>query len=352
MGEVTTVGFGEQPDGATGHIQVPDGLATLPQTVSGVAKLALRLLNAAECSSPAARWVLRQGIRRDWDLIVANDARVLDLAFDIAGKTPVWADLHEWAPEERTHITSWRLLVAPFMTHLCRRYLPRAALVTSVSEGICDLYREYFGVPAFLMTNAGPLRELSVQESIEHRISCVHSGAAIAGRGLESMIDVFRELPERYSLDLYLVSGGDKGAHLQELRNRAAGCNRIRFCDPVAPDELPATLNSYDLGIIWMPPTHTNGKLTLPNKFFDYIQARIGVAIGPSEEMVKVIDRFGLGVVAKSFDKSDLTRSIISLTRLKLEQFKRASDQAALPLSFESQSIAIRDELEALLTRT
>lgn len=359
LGEVTTVGFGERPSGAAHHLRVPDGLATLPQTPAGVAKLALRAHRSVECSAPAARFVLDQGgsaagaiLDGPWDLVVANDARVLDLAFRLAGDAPVWADLHEWAPEERTHILSWRLLVAPFMVHLCDTYLSRAALVTTVSNGIVDLYRDRFGVDAQLMTNAGPFRDLPVHERTADpgdAIRCVHSGAAIHGRGLEAMVEAFTRLPERFTLDLFLVAAGDGGAHLRELQRIAGGSPRIRFNDPVAPAELPATLAAYDLGVFWIPPTHTNARLTLPNKFFDYVQARIGMAIGPSEEMVRELRHYGLGVVSDSFEVDDLVRSVEPLTVAQVDEWKHAADRAARPLSFEAQTAAVRERLEALL---
>ncbi|UTX52773.1 hypothetical protein [Leucobacter aridicollis] len=356
LGEVTSIGFGATPAGAAYHLRVPDGLATLPQTPAGVAKLALRAHRAAECGAPAARWVLEVG--RDslaapatgWDLVVANDARVLDLAFALADGAPVWADMHEWAPEERTHIASWRLLVAPFMVHLCDTYLPRAALVTTVSEGIVELYRDRFGVDAQLMTNAGPFRDIEARDHEGSEIvRCVHSGAAISGRGLESMIRAFLELPERFTLDLYLVSAGDGGEHLRQLQALAAGDPRITFNDPVRPHELPNTLASYDLGVFWIPPTHTNARLTLPNKFFDYVQARLGLAIGPSEEMVRELQAYRLGVVSDTFEVADLVRSIESIDSAQLAEFKRAAERAARPLSFEAQSAPVRARVSELL---
>lgn len=351
FGEVTTVGFGEKPQYAAHHIRVPDGLATLPQTVPGVARLALRLHRASECSSPAATWVLteRAGIGGEWDLVVANDARVLDLAFRLAGAAPVWADMHEWAPEERTHVLSWRLLVAPFMVHLCRTYLTRAALVTTVSRGIADLYRDTFGVDALMMTNAGPLQSLPVGETCEGAVACVHSGAAISGRGLETMIEVVKSLPERFTLDLYLVPGGDGGAHLRQLQRAAEGCDRIRFRDPVPPAELPRTLSTYDMGLFWIPPTHTNARLTLPNKFFDYVQARIGIAIGPSEEMVRELRAHGFGVVSPTFEPADLASSLRDLDAATIDGFKQAADRAAEPLSFEAQTAPVREVLGEIL---
>lgn len=349
LGDVSTIGYGEVPEGVQQHFRVPDGAASLPQTPLGVLKLALRAHRAVENTSPAARAVLGMEIPDGWDLVVANDARVLDLAFTLSKGAPVWADMHEWAPEERTHIRSWKYLVAPFMTELCRLYLPKAALVTTVGDEIAALYQTRFGVTPALMTNATHFRELSPSPSVAERIRCVHSGAAIHGRGLERMVEVFRDLPERYSLDLYLVPGGDGGKHLATLRETAANDPRITFHEPVAPEALPTVLSAYDVGVFWIPPTHTNARLTLPNKFFDYVQARLGVAIGPSIEMTRLLERFDLGVVSASFDEHDLRASLLDVTPERVEAFKRASDVAARELSFENTEARIAPLVEALL---
>lgn len=349
FGEVTTVGFGSKPEGASYHIQVPDGLATLPQTIFGVIKLLLRLHSSVECQSPASAWVVEQNIHNSWDLVVANDARVLDLAFKLAGDAPLWADMHEWAPEERTHILSWRVLVAPFMVHLCQKYLPHASLITTVSEGIADLYQKNFGVNVQMFKNACVYQNLQPSEVDSRNIRCVHSGAAIHGRGLEQMLRVFAELSDRFTLDLYLVEASDGGAHLRELKSIASNDSRVTFRDPVAPGDLPATLSAYDVGVFWIPPTHTNARLTLPNKFFDFVQARLALAIGPSEEMVGELSRYGLGVVSESFEDAAIISSMEKLTTEKVVEFKQASHRAANELSFEKQAERVEKLLTAVL---
>lgn len=349
IGDVVTVGFGPRPDGVMDHLEVPPGLPTLPQTVSGVIRLALRRFSAVELTAPAVAWALQALRGRRFDLVVANEARVLALADAVAGGAPVWADMHEWAPEERTHILSWRLLVAPFMTYLCARYLPSAALVTTVGASIAGLYRSAFGVDAHLMRNAGPYRELSVSTTPPDRVRLVHSGAAIHGRRLELMIEAMALLDDRFTLDLYLVPGGDNGAYLEELRTLAASDTRIAFHEPVAPDALPATLNDYDVGVFWIPPTHTNARLTLPNKFFDYIQARLLVAVGPSPEMEPLIAEHGLGVVSTGFSPDECARSLAALTRDDIAKAKEAADAASSVLSFEHEGDRIRPLVLALL---
>lgn len=349
FGDVTTVGFGEAPDGVAEHIRVPDGLPTLPQTPLGVLGLALRRWRASEIAAPAMRFAQRALAGREFDLVVANEARALGLAHAVAAGAPVWADMHEWAPEERTHILSWRLLVAPLMVHLCATYLPRSAAVSAVCDSIARLYDAEFGVATRVMRNAGPWRDLAPSTPVDGRIRLVHSGTAVHGRRIELMIDVVRRLDDRFTLDLYLMPAGDGGAYLRFLRERAGGDPRITFHDPVPPATLPDVLNGYDVGVFWIPPTHTNARFALPNKFFDFVQARLAVAVGPSVEMASLVERFGLGAVSDGFEVEDCVASIQALTPERIAAAKRASDAAARELSFETDGETARGILRELL---
>jgi hypothetical protein len=350
FGDVTTVGFGTKPEGSAEHIEVPASLKTLPQTVGGVAALALRLLARSELSAPAVRFALEALRGRTFDLVVSNDARVLALAHEIASGVPVWADLHEWAPEERSHILSWRLLVAPLMVYLCAKYLPRSAAVTTVCDSIARLYGERFGVETQVMRNSGPWRDLSPTPVSDDTIRLVHSGAAVHGRSIETMIDVVLSLNDDYTLDLYLVPGGDGGKYLDSLKKRASDCDRITFRAPVAPAAIPDTLNDYDVGVFWIPPTHTNARFALPNKFFDYVQARLAIAVGPSVEMASLVERHGLGAVSAGFEVEQCRESLLSLDREQIIQSKLAADAAARELSFETDERHAQGIIKSLLT--
>lgn len=349
FGEVTTVGYGPPPPGASLHFQVPSELKTLPQTPIGVLRLAFRRLRASELAAPAVRWALRALAGRRFDVVVANEARVLALADTVADGAPIWADMHEWAPEERTHILSWRLLVAPLMTHLCARYLPKAGAVTAVCGSIADLYDEAFGLSTGVLRNAGPWRDLPVGGTFEERVRLVHSGMAVHGRRLEILIDVVKSLDERFTLDLYLVPGGDRGAYLDALKTRARDCTRITFHDPVPPESLPDVLNGYDVGVFWIPPTHTNAKYTLPNKFFDFVQARLAIAVGPSIEMSRLVERYGLGTVSEGFGVEECAASLLALDATAIATAKAASAAASHDLSFESDAEVARSILRDLL---
>ncbi|WP_198025422.1 hypothetical protein [Brachybacterium phenoliresistens] len=349
FGRVTTVGYGPAPEGSDEHLQVPDHLTTLPQTVPGVAKLALRRLRSAELAAPAIAWTLEALRGRRFDVVVANEARILALAEVVADGAPIWADMHEWAPEERTHVLSWRLLVAPLMDHLCREYLPRMAAVTTVGDKIGDLYRERYGVEALTMRNSSQWRDLAPSETPEDRVRLVHSGSAVLGRNLEAMIEVVHRLPERFTMDFYLVPANDGGKYMRVLKEKAAGSDRVRFLPPVGPMDLPGTLNQYDMGVYWLPPFTTNGRLALPNKFFDFVQARLAIAVGPSEEMAHLTREHQLGPVSRSFEIEDCVESIASVTPEQIQGWKAHADRASRELSFDHDADVARGILGRLL---
>ena len=347
FGEVTTVGYGPAPTGVTEHVEVPAGVPSLPQTPSGIARLALRMHHDVQMRSPGEVAVLhRLEESGPYDLVVANDARALPLGFSIADGAPVWADLHEWAPEENSTSVPWRLLVKPYMDWLCREYLPRAAASTTVSGSIAELYLQRYGTLPEVVRNAGPLRDLQPTPLEPGRIRLAHSGIAARNRNLESLIDAAAALDDRFTLDLYLV---DTGHYLSALQARATGNPGIRFHAPVAPDELPATLNQYDLGVFLLPPQTVNYRLMLPNKLFDFVQARLGLVFGPAIETDRVIAEHGIGVVTDGWSTKDLVATLRALTDEDVVRFKTASESAASALSNPADLATQRSIVQRLL---
>jgi hypothetical protein len=347
FGEVTTVGYGPTPAGVANHVEVPEGLPSLPQTPRGVARLVLRRYRAVQLHSPGEAAAVRQLVGSGrYDLVVANDARALPLGFSVADGAPVMADLHEWAREENSTNIPWRLLVKPYMDWLCREYLPRVSAATTVNRSIANLYLQRYGVLPEIVRNAGPLRDLLPTPVQPGHVRLVHSGIAIRDRNLESLIDAVARLDDRFTLDLYLVNAG---RFLSTLQSRAVGNPRIRFHEPVAPDRLPATLNEYDLGIFLLPPQTMNYQFMLPNKLFDFVQARLGVVFGPSIETDRVITEHGIGVVTDGWSTDDLVTSLRGLTDDDVVGFKAASNRAARALSNDSDLSTQRSIVRRLL---
>lgn len=333
-GEVTTVGYGPSPKGVKRHIQVPDGASSLPETPLGVAKLALHLHDAVELSAPGEKAVLEDTVASGpFDLVVANDARALPLAFAAKGNAAILADMHEWAPEERATVLIWRLLVGPYMEHLCRKYLPEVTALTSVSSGLAGLYGERYGVDYEIVRNAPDLRNLKPKPVDDDLIKLVHSGTADTERNIVELIEATNRLGERFSLDLYLLEV--PGGHLKEIKKLAATSPRVTVHDPVPPETLPSVLNEYDLGVFLYPLKTLSHLYHLPNKFFDFVQARLGLVFSPAPEIDAHIGQYQLGIITADTTADALVNALRDITADEVSGFKAAADRSARALSSE-----------------
>lgn len=335
--DVTTAGFGPAPFPDVPHIEIP---SVRPQRWGLLGRLLAagflvlhwyRPLPWINALDRAARRLLGSG---DWDIIVAHDVKTLDISFALKPRHGVIVDLHEYAPRQQEHNRLWRLLIAPYTRWMCRTLVPRAAAVVTVSQGIVDEYRREYGFDSTLVVNATPYHDLQPRP-LEGPLRLVHSGGVAVQRRLDIMVEGVRETTADVVLDLYLV--GDDSGEMAKLRELAGDDPRIRFRDPVPYAELVPRLNEYDLGLSIFPPTTFNLAWCLPNKFFDFVQARLGVIVGPSPEMTTFVEQYGIGVVLPDFEAASLARALEALTPEAVSAYKAASAAHAEGLSSESQ---------------
>lgn len=331
---VSTCGYGEAPEGVDDHFALPSDSRGWPSDKLGlVARRYTRVYNGLTAVL-AAREVLPHG---EFDVILANDLNTLPLAFELRPRLGVHADLHEFAPREKEDDLKWRVFVAPFMRWLCRRYLPLAESITTVSQGIAEEYTKDYGVAAGVVTNAAPYSERDVRP-VGTPIRLIHSAAGQRYRKLENFIEAMRDAPDWLMLDMIVMP--NEPEYVAELKEKAASVPAIRFRDPVPYAKLVATLSEYDVSLVFLPPTNFNLKNALPNKFFEAVQARIGLIVGPSPAMVSLVGQYGLGAVTPDFSADSLRETLHGLTADKIAEWKKAAAVAARPLSAESQVLA------------
>ena len=335
---VTTAGYGPAPVGVDAHIELDPaprsrGLARIPGIFSLL--LLLRLHSWYSRLEPRDRDAVERLADGDWDVVVAHDAGTMYLASRLGARAGVLADMHEYAPKQSLPSLRWNLLYQPYYTWICRRYVANVAAVTTVSQGIADEYERVFEFPATLVVNATPYADLRPQP-VGSTIRLVHSGGVAPQRRLDIMITGVRESRADVSLDLFLVDEGD-GALLRELKALAEGDTRIRFREPVPYVDLVQTLNAYDVGVSIFPPTTFNLAWCLPNKFFDFVQARLGEIVGPSPEMARFVNEYGIGLVLPDFEAASFAAALDGLTAEQVTAWKKASSSRVHELSGEEQ---------------
>lgn len=344
---IVVAGYGPPPDAEVEFAPLERG----PRSVLTKSFWALKLLTGLHESyywcQQQVELCLQLLRGRAFDLVIANDVSSLPLALKLSGNAPVLIDSHEYSPREFEDKWLWRRLFAPHADYLCRRYLSQAARMTTVCQGISSEYQRVYHVPSTVVHNAPILQDLQPVPVEGGHIRLIHHGAAIRSRHLEVMIDMVAFLDERFTLDFMLVASDER--YLDELKSRVRHEPRIRFLDPVPMPDICKALNNYDLGVFLLPPVNFNYHYALPNKFFEFVQARLGIAIGPSPEMVSLLEKYKLGVVASSFQPEALADSLNALSAEEVMGFKLASHAAAHELSYAHDGAVLMSTLEKLL---
>jgi glycosyltransferase involved in cell wall biosynthesis len=296
----------------------------------------------------AAQAVLNQ---IDVDGVLANDIDTLPLALRIAGSKPVIYDAHEFAPRQFEDRLVFRLFLQGYRRYLCREYMPRCAEVMTVCKGLADEYRKEVGVEASVVWSLPDCEDLRPTRvaADDGKIRLVHHGGASRSRQLEKMIHMTTLLDERFELYFMLVDASP--GYLRELRRRAAGNPRVHFLPPVPMREIARAINRFDVGFYLLPPRNFNQLHALPNKFFEFVQARLAIAIGPSPEMEALVGRYDLGVVAPAFSAASLAASLNSCSKADFERFKHNAHKAARLLSAESLSQTLPSIVQGALSQ-
>ena len=280
--------------------------------------------------------------------VIVNDLWALPLGFATAEGAPVIFDSHEhWTSESASWTRAQRLSMRRAHEWLVDDFVPRTAAMMTVSPGIQRDYQSRVGITPTLVTNAPFFKRLS-PSPVESPIRMLHVGLADPRRRLEDTIEAVRLLNHRFSLDLVLARENEYRRHLERL---AAADERVRVLAPVPNSDLIAFANSYDIGVFLLPARFPNQIHVLPNKLFDYIQARLAVAIGPSEEMAAVVGEWDCGIVAESFAPEALAAALKDLDEPTIAKLKRNADRAASVLNADHNRTTVLELVERAINQ-
>lgn len=273
----------------------------------------------------------------EYDLIVNHDLRLLPLVINLRKRAKILFDAREYYPRNFEDRLWWRLVFQPENHLLCNTYLSQCDQVITVSAGLANEYDRVYGVLPAVIMSWPPFVPLSPRPTREGRVRVIHHGRANPSRRIESMIETMDHVDERFTLDLMLVPA-TPSSYLKKLHSLARERKNVKIVPPVAMKELVAATNEYDIGLFLCKPTNFNLAHALPNKLFEFIQARLAVAIGPSIEMQRIVREYDCGVVSDSFEPRSLAHALNRLTADKITYYKQQSHRAASELTAEENA--------------
>ena len=330
--EITTLG--RAPSGVEGvhHIQYDDGpSSSLARKLRRVTMFFGGDYESFYWNTNRQKYLAMLNEQR-FDLMIANDYDTLPLgirAGEAQGSTVVF-DAHEYSPLEFTESLRWRTLQQPLIEHVCREYIPRATLATTVCQGIADVYEREYGKRFDVITNATEYVDLRPSATDPTKIRLIYHGGASVSRQTHRQIEMMKFLDDRFELSL-MVLGAPK--YIESLKRMAEPFRNVKFLPPVPTSEIARFTNGFDIGVYSLPPTNFNNEFALPNKFFEFIQARLAVVVAPSPEMARLVREYDLGAVAEDFSPERMAEAIKSLSAERIDHFKAQAHKHAYELS-------------------
>jgi len=279
----------------------------------------------------------------DYDLIFVEDLKLIPIIFSLKCETKILFDAREYYPRQFENSFIFRIIESKYNYRLCKTYLKKVNYTITVSETIKQEYEKNFDINVGLIMSTPNYFDGKVGVTNFSKVKIVHHGMANRNRKIENMIKAFRKFNKNFYFDLFLV--GDKD-YISELKKMSASDKRIQIKEPVKHSELLKKLSNYDIGFFYVEPTTFNLKYCLPNKFFEYIQARLAIIIGPSIEMARLVDKFNVGHYSSKFDVNEIVDIVNKIKKDQINLFKKNSHNAASILCFENESKKLKKIIE------
>ncbi len=172
----------------------------------------------------------------------------------------------------------------------------------------------------------------------------IYQGVVHHGRGLAPFFRAMLLMP-----DVHLAVMGD-GPALTELQRHAAQigvADRVHWLGSVPYDELHAYTCGADLGLCLIEPLSLSYEYALPNKLFEYMNARIPSIVSDLPALRLHIEKYHVGgMVDRTLEPSEIVSVTRRLLNSQMAEAMKDACEAIRELSYERQVIDVCTAIE------
>ncbi len=219
----------------------------------------------------------------------------------------------------------------------------------TVNDSIAEILGRRWTIPFTVVRNVPEKTDSRPGPRSFEKITLAFSGGLQLGRGLHSLIRLLTLLPDKY--ELKIIGDGLLRGELEELASSLNVTHRVRFTGRVKSEKVVEELSKAHIGIYLMENSGLCHYLALPNKFFQFISARLPVIVPTFPEMEKIVNRYGIGAAV---DPSDLKRTAELVMEFTGDpgMYSKLLDnceRAALELNWDVEKRRFLDAVERLI---
>ncbi len=278
---------------------------------------------------------------KDSDIIHCNDLLTLPMGVIVKKfynkDVKIVYDAHEY----ETELNGLEGGKKKFRKLLEKSLIKYADKVITVSDSIAQEYVRLYGIEKpVLVLNTPPYKTIVKKDIFRETFNIskdktifLYQGGLVNGRGIEDILESFRELKNSKSVIVFM----GYGVFEEEIQKHAAEYDNIFFHPAVSPDVLLNYTSSADFGISMIEDICLSYRYCLPNKMFEYMMAEVPVIVSNLPEMKKVVETHKVGVVAKNNGREGLEAAIVEATKLDKKELNINIKKAKKIFNWEEQ---------------
>lgn len=303
--------------------------------------LRFRLLYGRHISEEAVNTV------RSSDLVIINELELIPAFCDDPFGVPIYLDLHENHVDDAHHgvfeliafKNYWKWQTQCLKTFVSQN---RTSIkVSTVESAIAQKYANFFSLPVQVIYNSPLTAKNFGTPAIEGQtLRLVHLGMARKNRGVELILSSLRHLNRAVSLDLMVIFAPVLPFFEWKIKflifwYGLGACVHLK--PPVSVEQVVEELTQYDISLVIGSNATDNDLNSLPNKFFQSLQAGLMIICGPNPAVKGLVADGDLGIILSDWHAKELSNVLQDLSIQDLNTYKRNSEAFAPEVS-ESRS--------------
>ena len=226
---------------------------------------------------------------------------------------------------------------------------PRLKNVYTVNASIASIYKKKYNVDVEIIRNIAPLfKNESLDIALSKKVKgnkkmLILQGSGInMDRGAEEAVTMMQYLE---NVVLYVIGSGDVFDKLTELVKTLKLENKVFIKNRMSYQELMEYTKIADLGLSLDKGTNLNYEYSLPNKVFDYIQAKTPLLVSNRKEIASLVLDNNIGLVVENLDPEKLAQIIknIFIDQELLKEWRENLVKAQKRYNWEKESIKLKN---------
>ncbi|TXB67285.1 glycosyltransferase family 4 protein [Vicingus serpentipes] len=278
------------------------------------------------------------------DILWSNDLDTLPanyLASKVKGKKIVY-DSHEFFTEVPELVK--RPKVQKVWETIEELILPKLKNVITVCNSIAKCYEEKYNIKVNVVRNVPRKNKtfLTVKNLREgDKNIIIYQGSVNINRGLEALVKAMQEIDNTI---LYIIGDGDVFENIISLILELNLNHKVKMLGKIHFELLHDYTMQADLGLSLEENVGLNYKYALPNKLFDYINAKVPVLTSNLPEMAKIVNQYQVGETIDEITPNAIAKKINQLfeNSEQLKSYKTNTIKAAEELNWESEQKIIQ----------